>query len=400
MSRIVRIGAAWAVALGLALVHVTPADCQPLASASGPTAAPAQDQAADPQVEAGRNTYKVKNVEVDLSVPESPAFTALGLNPETIVRPATPREFATSLLNGVDQQGNLQTGVAFDTVPYLVFVGSGLTLRDYRASTVARVLSRTSVSLATTKGSSDVDKSVKLAFGLHATLYDSEDPRMNNDALLKCFASIDVFRPSSPLATDLEAQRAKFERDQLQPQAEACREQFRRQARWNGTSWIAAFAKTKVSPTGLSKDLREGTTTYWTSVSYGFDGVPGLKDHAQVIGHARHLQDELIVDKDLPGGQEIRDQTIAGAQFRGGTTSFALAIEAAYLRITAAGKPDDTAMRLTLSAERRLAQNVWLTVSFGGDQGADASNDNGLSVLSALKWGFAKDPAIALGPQQ
>jgi hypothetical protein len=344
-----------------------------------------------------RSKVKVKNVEVDLSVPESPAFTALGLNPETIVRPATPREFATSLLNGVDQRGSLQTGVAFDTVPYLVFVGSGLTLAEYRNSTVARVLSRTSISVATTKGASDQDKSVKLAFGAHATLYDSEDPRMNNDALLKCFGDIPVFRPT--VVTNAESERANFERDVLQPRAAACREQFRRKARWNSTSWIVAVAKTQVSPTGLAEDLTGGATTFWTSLSYGFDGVPGLEEHAQFVGHARRVADEIVVDKNVPGGQEVRDTTIAGGQFRSGTSSFALAIETAYLRTAAPGRPDDTVIRLTFSAERRLTQDVWLTVSFGGNRGADDAANKGLSVLSALKWGFAKDPALLIGQQ-
>lgn len=344
--------------------------------------------------------YKVKEVEIDLTVPESPAFTALGLNPETIVRPARPREFATAFLNGVDQQGNLQTGVAFDAVPYLVFGGTELTLNRYRASKVTRVLSRTSVSFATTKGAADDDKSVKIAFGAHAVLFDSEDPRVNNDPLLKCFAGIPVFRPTSignPAA--LEAERAAFERDVLVPRAALCRDDFRRKARWNATSWVVAYAGTSVSPTGLASDLTSGAQTFWTSLSYGFDGVPGLESRAQLIAHARHATREIVVDEELPGGQEVRDTTVIGAQFRGGSTSFALAGEAAYLRTAAAGRPDDTAMRVTFSAERRLAQDVWLTLSIGGDRGADDGTSKGLSVLSALKWGFSKDPALKLPPR-
>jgi hypothetical protein len=95
------------------------------------------------------------------------------------------------------------------------------------------------------------------------------------------------------------------------------------------------------------------------------------------------------------GGHEIRDTTIAGGQFRGGTSSFGLSLEAAYLRSSASGRSDDTAIRLTFSAERRLAQDLWMTVSFGGDRGADHATNKGLSVLSVLKWGFARDPALA-----
>src|SRR4051812_10026938 len=73
------------------------------------------------QLDAARSILTLKSADVDLSVPDSPAFIALGLSPETVVRPTSPREFATSLLNGVGQDGHLQTGVAVDVVPYLVY---------------------------------------------------------------------------------------------------------------------------------------------------------------------------------------------------------------------------------------------------------------------------------------
>ena len=97
---------------------------------------------------------------------------------------------------------------------------------------------------------------------------------------------------------------------------------------------------------------------------------------------------------DLPGGRELRDTTTAGAQLRGGTSSFAVAIEAAYQKTVAAGRADDVAMRLSFSAERRVAKDLWITVALGGDKGADAANSKGMSLLSALRWGFAKDPAL------
>jgi hypothetical protein len=329
---------------------------------------------------------------------------AIGLSPDTIIRPTTPREFATALLNGVDRNGNLQTGVAIDTVPYLTYAGSRVSLYTYRTSRATQILSRTQISFATTKGAGEDDPSVKLSVGAHSTLFDSEDPRLNNDALMQCYSEIRVFSPpggdlgitlsEEERATRLELAREQFERTVLRPQAAACREQFRRSARWNGTSLIVAAATTSVSPTGRSGDLDGGSLALWTSVSYGFDGVPGLRDSAQLIGHVRHLTNELVVDEDLPGGQEERDTTFAGVRFRAGTSSFGLSFEAAYARIGASGRPADTAARLAFTAERRLAENLWLNISFGGDAGADPRNSNGMSVLSSFKYAFTKDPSL------
>lgn len=129
---------------------------------------------------------------LDLAVPEAPAFTVLDLTPESVVRPATPREAAISLLNGVDRDGNLQTGLAVDTAPYLIARANGpnpMTLADYRANYGQRVLARLGVSLATVKGSDDADESVRVALGFRAVPLDYGDPR-NDPELLKCLLKV------------------------------------------------------------------------------------------------------------------------------------------------------------------------------------------------------------------
>ena len=338
---------------------------------------------------------KVKNAVADLTVPESPAFAALGLSPETIVRPSTPREFATALLNGVDRKGHLQTGVALDVAPYLVFVANRITLSDYRRSRVTQILSRTTASLATTKATTEGDKTVRTAIGFHATLIDSEDPRLGNDQLLKCFSDLPLFRPPSIADQNvLDLLKKTFEDTVLVPGVNACRARFQRNARWNGTSWIVAVAPTWISPTGLAANLDTGHVAAWTSLSYGFDRVPGLENNAQITAHFRHLSNELVTDAALPGGKETRDTTIAGVGLRAGTTGFGVSFEVSYLRTAAAGRSDDTSTRWAAGADRRLADNLWLNVSIGGDQGANAGTGNGVTLLTGLKFGLSKDPSL------
>ncbi|HZI49982.1 MAG TPA: hypothetical protein VFD75_19440, partial [Pyrinomonadaceae bacterium] len=102
---------------------------------------------------------------VDLSVPESPAFTVLGFTPNTVVRPASPKAFATSLLNGLDQNGNFQSGLAFDLTPFMLVNGENITIKDYNDHYLTRLLSRTQFSFATTKGASSDDTATRLAAG-------------------------------------------------------------------------------------------------------------------------------------------------------------------------------------------------------------------------------------------
>ena len=115
----------------------------------------------------------------DRPLSAAPAFVALGVTPETVSHPATPREFAASLLNGVDRNGTLQTGFAMEVAPYQVFFGPQTTLRNYRESLVTRLLYNFNVSAATTKASTDDDQAQRLALGMELTLFDKGDPRMD-----------------------------------------------------------------------------------------------------------------------------------------------------------------------------------------------------------------------------
>lgn len=152
-----------------------------IGAASLPLQAFAQEK---PLTDKAQQNIKAEAFALDLAVPSSPAFTVLGLSPDRVARPTSPRELATDLLNGVDDQGNLQTGLAIDFVPYLLIAGDELTLAQYRQNDfgpigLRRLAARSQLSLATTKGTSDDDKSVRLAAGLHVTPWDTGDARMN-----------------------------------------------------------------------------------------------------------------------------------------------------------------------------------------------------------------------------
>lgn len=157
------------------------------------SAAAANAQPAGPAADSGRplsaesqNLIDAEAFALDLSVPESPAFVALGITPDKVTRPTSPRQLGAALLNGVDDQGNLQTGIAIDFVPYLALgPGDRLTLAEYRqndfldAISVRRLASRFAISAATSKGTDSDDKSVRLAVGFRLTPWDEGDARLN-----------------------------------------------------------------------------------------------------------------------------------------------------------------------------------------------------------------------------
>ena len=62
----------------------------------------------------------------NMAVPESPAFAILGVTPDKITRPANGRELAFGILQGLDEKGNMQSGLAIDFSPYQLSLGQSL----------------------------------------------------------------------------------------------------------------------------------------------------------------------------------------------------------------------------------------------------------------------------------
>jgi len=348
---------------------------------------------------------------VDLSVPESPAFTVLGVTPETVIRPTSPRAFATSLLNGVDTNGNFQSGLAMDFVPYLLVAGDELTLRKYQSSPIVRLLSRSQFSFATTKGASEDDKSMRLALGLHVTLFDRGDPRMD-ETLMDCLSTFRLPPPPTQLECELPDNPTQADRDafkKCQETFEAARQQrliqvqeaiefnnsvstrCRNEAQkqnWNRSSWIIGAAPSWISKDGQTKNMQWNGGGFWTSLGYGFEGVPGLEDKSQLILHARYRNREQVPDPDTTGAFLSQDSLFFGARFRHGSPTFNGSFEYTFLRSRFAGQRYDNSSRLSLGFERRIAGDTWFNLSLGGETGRQDGRNNGF-VLTSFKWAFS-----------
>ncbi len=365
---------------------------------------------------------ELKTKMVDLAVPDSPAFTVLGLTPEEVARPTTGRALAAALLNGVDRRGVLQSGVAFDTLPYLALAGNLLTLDSYRGRNNyhVRFLARTQLSVATAKASDQDDKAMRLALGVRMTIFDQGDPRTDTE-LDKC-VGIAIALPEAPkfLPPPLPDQldeaslkewqgnvaRGKKAVEEYEARVAAwkttsaaavreCREQARKRA-WNRTKWIVAVAPAWKSPTGAAADLDGSGSGVWTTFGYGFEEFPGLKDHAQLLVHARYRNNELVADPADAAKQITQDSRLFGVQVRAGTKDSSIAGEAIYERSTPAAAASITDHRYSIGYERRLASNLWLGLAVGSGRPAAGETKKSGFVLSSFKWGFAESSSLGV----
>jgi hypothetical protein len=374
------------------------------------------------QSDIAKELGQLKAKMVDLAVPDSPAFTVLGLTPEEIARPTTARTLAASLLNGVDRHGVLQSGVALDTLPYLALAGSVLNLDSYRGRNhyPVRFLARSQVSLATAKASDANDKAMKLALGIRFTIVDYGDPRtdtMLDDCVGRAIALPlpPVFVvPPPPDTLDDESLRtwqkqvargkqaqADFEagvaawRTRSAAEVAKCREDTRKRA-WNRTKWIAAVAPAWNSPTGAVSALDTNGVGVWTTFGYGFEGLPGLEKSAQILLHGRYRDNETVADPADAKKQIARNSRLFGVQLRAGTADSTIAGEAIFERLMPAAAAATSDDRYSIGYERRLASNLWLGVALGSGA-ATAGQKKGGFLLSSLKWGFAESSSLGMG---
>ncbi|MDB5755791.1 MAG: hypothetical protein JWR56_2219, partial [Massilia sp.] len=149
-------------------------------AAAPPAAAPAAVKA-DAAAKAGAVQKTIVDslkdtLAVDLSVPSSPAMAVLGMSGTEIQRPAFPRDFAASLVRGLDKDGKAKNALAIDIVPVALFFPQALIGgKRYEDSYWMRLKARTTVSLAAAQIESNKPAS-QLAAGIRLGLVDYADP--------------------------------------------------------------------------------------------------------------------------------------------------------------------------------------------------------------------------------
>lgn len=399
--------------------------------------------------EEGKNT-PIEKMQYDLSVPESPALAALGVTAETVIHPTSPRALAAALLNGVDANGNFQSGFALDTAPYLLFFGQSVKYKDYEDSYWEQLATRTQFSIAMTKGANEDDKSHRIGLGLRFTLWDKGDPRLDRD-LLGCLTKGAEFSKALEELKQVKAMKdgigklkediakleeredrlSKDEKEKLlelktkreiakekiaiyknqdidelieieQRKAEERIELIRKKCideaaikNWNASSLSLGIAPTWTSPEGSTEDLEWSGVALYGTLAYGFEQISGLKDRAQFLLHARFRSEELAPDPDEEGDFLEQDTFIAGAQLRIGPTigskvggrDFSLSLEGDYLNVDPDEGKDDSFFRYSISADIEIVDNIYFRLSYGGESGIDRDDEDAF-VIGNLKFGL------------
>jgi hypothetical protein len=334
----------------------------------------------------------------DQAVPQSPAFIALGVTPQQVVRPVSPSHLVTSILNGADPNGNLQTGLAIDTNPYMLLAGEQVTLATYQESYVVRFLANTQLSLATTKGAEDADESVRLALGFHFTPWTDSDPRLDQDHLDCLGEAVSNFAeptPPRPGASDEEMEEHKMKmlihlnedlrRSGLDRDGKSCHEEFREKS-WNASGLTLGISPTWFSRSGELDNLDSSGVALWSSLALKLptSGIPGLENIGQFIVHVRYRTDEEIPDTENVGEFIEQDTALVAGRLRLGRPTFNISGEGTYVHADRQLRENDDYLRWAASTEIRITESIWFEITVSGSSGRDDGDETAL--LGSIKW--------------
>jgi hypothetical protein len=343
--------------------------------------APAGNSGSSPESKSKDCISDSVNCDLDATVteivaPTSPAFTVLGLSPTNVSKPNSPSELATSLINAFDDNGHFQSGTAIDVVPFLVFASKSFDLGQYTDKYWVRVLSRTSVSFATTKGTSSPDTAIRMATGLRVSIFDLGDPRA---AFNKCVSKIDIVvdpnNPGAPISDTAKQQLAK------------CRADAAKKV-WNASSFVIAGAPAWISTDGSSSNLKRNGGGFWASLAYG------IGDWGQLTVSARRQTGQNVspagTSSDATNAFVLQDTTVAGGAFKFGRSDFNGLFEGLYIGKRTGGVPDSYP-EFGFGLEKKLATSVYLELNYR----YDITSKQTSGILANLKWSFSRQAKLS-----
>ena len=339
-------------------------------------------------------------------VPSSPAFTALGMSPEQVTTPSSPRDLALALLNGADHQGRIQTGFAVDFAP-VTWLLPDVTEDGLMNNWLLRNLYSTTVSLGTTQVSEGSDAQ-RVALGVSMRLWNSEEDDITEE-LQKFMAGFGEDRPINNPLTDhddiahAEAMSARHSRGEV-----ALQELFSRlrTQTWGRGSASAAWAPTWLSESGKWSDLRYDGSTAWVGASFQLNGpsddeLLGMMDAPSKVDPKRRFW-HFLTQAQFREGESVKgeggsadktfnqDSMLIAARLRYGTVDLNGSAEVGYLRVWDGPGGDGDAVRYGLSLERRVSKNTWLVVSAGHETGISGDLPDQSFAVGGIRFGFGE----------
>lgn len=360
------------------------------------------DQCADP---AAANVLKCFSA--DTAIPDSPGLMIVGLGTDDVLRPTTPRQLGIALSNGLDDQGKPVSGFAVDFAPYKL-LAPATTQKEYKESAwLKRPLWNTQFSAGVGKGTDAEDKSLKMGYGLSTVLWRSakSDAVRNTDhqdCLKRALTPPALGSPSdtghamaAPAVSSAVVASSTTSADK---DIAKCLSDFEKSSS-SGSALTVGYAGSQVSEDGDWGHLESGASGAWASFAFAFDelreeGRGPSKFRPELLLHWRDLRRERVADSQNAGSFIEQDSTQYGLVLRLHGKRMNCYAEKNWARTKRRAEPHDNTEKFAVGVEWKLAEDTWLVVSFGGEDGRDAMG-NETQIRTGIKFGRTEKSSFA-----
>jgi hypothetical protein len=408
----------------------TSAAAQEVPASTPPAAGQAAPGAGKPADAKEKDKNAFGEMTKDVITPDAPGFVALGIAQNDVVHPESPKRLAVGLLNGLDQNGNFQNGVAFQFSPALLFAGDDISNYRYNKNRALQRLTRLEIMAAVAKGSGD-DKAARAALGFTWRLFDTGDPYTRR-GLLDCFSEIaseEDVAPDEPAQTPSTGGTKPSGGGVATPGTSApkrktvaeCREQ-NLPSRFGAHSLQVGFAPLFVSASGKTDEFRSKGFAANAVLSVGLNRLfygadiqrepeevsstkPGerkvpaalrMTRGALLVIGATYRKEEPVPDPANKGKFIDRDRfNIGGRLLFGSLKSALFGGEVLYQRASyEGGLGRDNYITYTATADIKIGENLWLGLALGGASGNRVAGNQGF-IGTRMRWGLGAKAAPA-----
>jgi len=310
----------------------------------------------------------VEQAEFSGAVPESPAFTFLGVSPARIERPGAARDFALALLNGVDAAGRAQQGFALEVSPWYLVPGYAIGLDAYQRSWFKYMVANAQHSLGTARAAGD-SGSTDLATGLRLTLLDRGDP-MRSRAFTKALGDT-VLRACAPETPGVAVEPACV--------GKVAAAQF---TAWTAGHWNARRLSFAVA-TGLRFVGSATGNSRYRGIRFWLAGANPIGRSGQAVAQVAYTQ------QPAEGGDSRFSRVSYGVRILAGSPSFNVFAELlGDSRFATSDGTNDKSGSWAGGIEARVGRNLWISTGLGSQFSTLRVPDR-VIVIANVRWGIA-----------
>jgi hypothetical protein len=317
---------------------------------------------------------------VPFAIPDSPAFSFLNVTPGTISRPNSGRSLGAGLINGIDGEGKVRQGMAFEVAPFIYF--RNVSLADYKKGRLSFILSNLRLSLGSARAAGD-SASTDAAFGLNIVVFDRGDPLLD-DQFTKAIG--DLLGQCGPGGREPPSAGAYVDATVKACLAQKTDSVVRKQAseNWNATSLSFAAA------TGVQLTNSEIQRTRGTGVrAWGTYGHK-VETWGQVL-----LSTAYTYRTDAPKDSTVHIGSVGARVLLGSERVNGFAEGIFESRFKASAIVEKKRTTWSAGIEFLVNQNLWVSTGFGNAYSLVKSADRTV-VFTNVKWGLSQKSR--LGP--